>query len=440
MANIVIVPENLTGCINPTLGLARKLVQRGHRVTFMCRPDLEERIRRQGFEFAPMLEELYPKGSFEQEKRHEAEGGGFLKRIAGNARRRNELFRQGYFERVTRPLAPDLFIVDAALASHGVAAYATGVPVLMFYHQLTSVRDEAIPPLQTTLIPEDTARFRLRNQLAWRFTSLPRKLVAFYFDFNDDLRRTARELKVPEELIDFSGEFWPRLKLPELVFCPGSFDFPRERLPEGAQMVEPSVDFDRDDGDFPWDLIDASKPLINCSMGTLGVYIFAQESFQILQAVIDALGMRPQWQGVVTIGDQLDGSALRIPNNVIVRPYFPQLPLLQRASLSVIHGGLNTVKESILHEVPMVMLPLFNDQPGNAARVAYHGLGVIAGPPRKKRLTPQLVVEQMDRVMGDPGFKERVRKQSQHFWALEKDAPSVRIVEDMLGRGQRAVA
>jgi len=43
------------------------------------------------------------------------------------------------------------------------------------------------------------------------------------------------------------------------------------------------------------------------------------------------------------------------------------------------HGGINTIKECIHENVPMLTYPLSPewDQPGNAARVVYHQLGLM---------------------------------------------------------------
>ena len=62
----------------------------------------------------------------------------------------------------------------------------------------------------------------------------------------------------------------------------------------------------------------------------------------------------------------------RLAGDPIVVPFAPQLELLQRARLTVTHGGLNTVMESLCWGVPLVAVPIANDQPGIAARVQWH--------------------------------------------------------------------
>jgi UDP:flavonoid glycosyltransferase YjiC (YdhE family) len=43
----------------------------------------------------------------------------------------------------------------------------------------------------------------------------------------------------------------------------------------------------------------------------------------------------------------------------------------------ITHGGINTVLESLYNGLPMVAIPLFSDQHGMAARVAWAGCGEL---------------------------------------------------------------
>jgi UDP-glucoronosyl and UDP-glucosyl transferase len=53
----------------------------------------------------------------------------------------------------------------------------------------------------------------------------------------------------------------------------------------------------------------------------------------------------------------------------------PQIEVLKRAALCITHAGINTALESLAEGVPMVAIPIGFDQPGIAARIAYHGVG-----------------------------------------------------------------
>ncbi|MFZ0710133.1 MAG: glycosyltransferase, partial [Terrimicrobiaceae bacterium] len=57
----------------------------------------------------------------------------------------------------------------------------------------------------------------------------------------------------------------------------------------------------------------------------------------------------------------------------IVVPFAPQLELLRRAALTITHAGLNTALESLNQGVPMVAIPIPNDQPEVASRLEWLG-------------------------------------------------------------------
>jgi len=46
------------------------------------------------------------------------------------------------------------------------------------------------------------------------------------------------------------------------------------------------------------------------------------------------------------------------------------LELLKQTSVCITHAGLNTVLEALTQDVPQVAIPVTNDQPGVAARIA----------------------------------------------------------------------
>lgn len=81
-------------------------------------------------------------------------------------------------------------------------------------------------------------------------------------------------------------------------------------------------------------------------------------------------------QLIISLGGGLEPEALpNLPGKPLVVKYAPQLELLQKASLTICHAGTNTVFESLYYGVPLVTIPITNDQPGVAARIAWTGVG-----------------------------------------------------------------
>jgi UDP:flavonoid glycosyltransferase YjiC (YdhE family) len=67
-----------------------------------------------------------------------------------------------------------------------------------------------------------------------------------------------------------------------------------------------------------------------------------------------------------------------IPDNVLIVSWFPQHDLLahNNTMLFVTHCGMTGVLESVYHRVPMLALPIFGDQPDNAARLVERSLAL----------------------------------------------------------------
>ena len=88
-------------------------------------------------------------------------------------------------------------------------------------------------------------------------------------------------------------------------------------------------------------------------------------------------------QLVISLGGGLEPERLgRLTGEPLVVKFAPQLEIVKRAAAVITHAGLNTTLESLAEGVPLVCIPMGNDQPGVAARVAARGVGVVV--PRRK--------------------------------------------------------
>ncbi len=83
-------------------------------------------------------------------------------------------------------------------------------------------------------------------------------------------------------------------------------------------------------------------------------------------------------QLVISLGGGCDPKEFGdLAGSPIVVGFAPQLELLKRAALCITHAGMNTTMESLTEGVPIVAIPITNDQPGVAARIAWTGCGEI---------------------------------------------------------------
>ena len=128
--------------------------------------------------------------------------------------------------------------------------------------------------------------------------------------------------------------------------------------------------------EFPWERLDG-RPLVYASLGTM------QNGSEAIFRTIAAACAGLHVQLVISLGGGLDPERLgALAGDPVVVQFAPQLEIVKRASAVITHAGLNTVLESLAEGLPLVCIPLGNDQPGVGARVAARGAGLVV--PRRK--------------------------------------------------------
>jgi MGT family glycosyltransferase len=159
-----------------------------------------------------------------------------------------------------------------------------------------------------------------------------------------------------------------------LVAISKYFDMVREPVPSGYRYVGPQLDEVAWTRDLTPPSVGQTKPLILVSFSTT-----FQNHIGILQRVIDGLASLPV-DVVVTLGPTIAPDELRAAPNCHLLASVPHGPLTREASLVVTHGGHGTLARAIMHDLPLLVVPLGRDQDGNAARVEAHGTGIMLSP------------------------------------------------------------
>jgi MGT family glycosyltransferase len=189
-------------------------------------------------------------------------------------------------------------------------------------------------------------------------------------------------------------------KLAVITQTPKEFDFPGIPWPAHFHYAGPfHDDKGREPVPFPWKQL-TGKPVIYGSLGTL-----VNGLGDVYKHILKAVEPVEDVQLILSIGNNISPESLgRIPANAIVVRSAPQIELLKRAALCITHAGLNTVLESLAQGVPMVAIPIAYDQPGTAARIAYHGVGELV---ELDELTTERLRGLIEKVLQDPSYRER---------------------------------
>jgi zeaxanthin glucosyltransferase len=310
-------------------------------------------------------------------------------------------------------------------------ASQTRYKAVYFSPLLPMVEDPVTPPVNSLLPPAHDLSSKLAVRWAWQRTFARRWLqnralrLAGVPDPIAHIRALARACGYPLERLNTRTLLMPTLQLPLLVTCPAEFDFPEARDRPHMHYADAAIDTERNEPDFPWDQIDPQKQLVYASLGSVA---FSQPFFQ---HVIDAAAREPTWQLVLNVGPSLSRADFaRVPASALLVNGAPQLGLLARAAVMLNHAGFGSVRECIHFGVPQVAFPIGFDQPGAAARVAYHGLGLVGS---FADATADAVHALLSQVLRDDRFRTRAQAMQQIFRAHERDQTGAVLLERLLG-------
>lgn len=358
MAKIAFLMFPEPGHLLPTLGLAESLRQRGHSVCYYTTAEFRELIQRAGFEYRPMFSSLRLDPGSGDSFAVGNTGAQFMRRI-----------------------------VDRLLA-----AKQSGRAGLL--------------------------NLVLSEMRGADFDLLVCDVVVFGFYLGDSL---VRELRKPVVSLNVCmPEDDDQTSLAELVLCPRELEVPGEtgQVPK-RHYGEPAVCRKRPPAAFPWSSLDSNKPLVYCCFGTqLRNYPGAGA---VLSSVMESFRHLPAFQLVVTTGNlPPEDYCASPPPNVLMLPSAPQLELLSRARSIVTHGGLGSIRESILIGVPMLVIPFHVDQPRNALRIQHHKLGAACAP---SECSPEKIAGLIRELIDNPAIQANVDAMKAVFRAREAEAP-----------------
>lgn len=383
----------LTGHLNPMCALARNLQSRGNDVVFFGVPDAAPAVRAADLPFVPFGEKEYPVGSIEHawrgiSKLHGEDVARYTlgKLVPGLMTTAFEHLPQRLTETGVEAMVLDILYSYLELVPmHLAMPYAHIAP-----HPFLDPTG-AIPPHFFSWAHDPSPEAVARNREGLRTVGA---LLAPVLE----IARSYAEDKGIR--VDWASPTGSVSKLAMITQMPKEFDFPRAPWPPQFHHTGPFHDSGRlEETPFPWERLTA-KPLIYASMGTL-----INGLPHVHRAILEAIRSLSEMQVVLSIGTNISPDDLgTLPVNTIVVRTAPQLALLSRAALCITHAGLNTVLESLALGVPMVAIPNCHDQPGVAARIAYHGVGEFV---EVNQLTVERLSTLVRQVTLNPSYRER---------------------------------
>lgn len=394
-------------------GLGYELQRRGHRATLLGIPDAGPAAAAAGLGFAAIAPEECPPGSSQAALQHVGSLSGLAAFRATFALLRRStalVLRDG--PELLRELGVDGLVVDQTSFAGPTLAEQLGLPFVSVCSALPLNADPAVPPFHTGWGPARSRWDRLRCRLAHRLTARLQAPIQAEIAAH----RAAAGLPPLRRGAD------PHSRLAQICQLPPELDFPRLARPACLHYTGPlTVPAIRPEVLFPWERL-TGLPLVYASLGT--IQNRQRDLFVTLAEACRDLDV----QLVISLGGGGDPEDLPpLPGSPLVVGRAPQLALLQRAALTICPGGLNTVLESLAAGVPLVAIPIANDQPGVAARLAWSGAGAVV--PLRRLNAPRLRAA-IERVLTDGA----VRTQAQRLQAAIQRAGGVGRAADLIER------
>lgn len=354
-----------TGHLNPMSALGYELHQRGHQVTLFGLPDVESYTIAAKLDFYPIGVAKFPLGSGKRAQNRLGKLDGILALLYTI-----DLFRQGtevILQEV--PLAckrtgVEFLLIDQALFEGSTIAEYLNLPFITICNALLLNSESTVPPSLTSWNYDPSWLGQLRNDLGTnllKLAGIPIQLIVNQYREKWGLKALSSQDQL---------DLWSKRAI--ISQQSPSFEFPRQNLPDYFYFVGPLVNhIARVEIPFPWEKL-TDKPLIYASLGTVQnkiLWVFIQIAYACLGLDI---------QLVISLGGATEPDELGyVPGSPIVVKAAPQLALLQRASLCITHAGMNTTLESLSNGVPMIAIPITNDQPAVAARIAWTKTGEV---------------------------------------------------------------
>ncbi len=408
----------MPGHLLPLCNLGRILRKRGHRVTVFTLADSLALVRQQGVEAVEIGQKTFPLGSMEREWGKLSRGHGLLTTLrTGLLHRRLAQMMCKEIPSHARALGIDKFLVDQLQFQGAAIAQAVGVPFYSFacaIHFPLSL-DPQYPPPGAPWGYKSNSRWR-----RWLNKVMHLVLESWYGMILREGNHLAKSNGQPT-FCSLRESYSPLLTLTQM---PEFLDFPMRPLPREQRSMHYLG---------PMRLLDHAKNvvterdpnLVYCSFGTLQTGLL-----DLYQNVIEAATLLPHRKFLLSRGAWRYNTQLKelegLPPNVELVPFVDQISVLTYAACMITHGGANSVAECIYFGVPMVCIPITNDQPFIAQRIKDRQLGLVL-PLRKAGA--QRIAQAVEKVLSDPQIKQMNREAQRATQNAMEDANLFSILE-----------
>ena len=363
MSKIVFFCIPAHGHTNPTLGVVRELIARGHEVWYYSYEMFREKIESAGAVFVPcddfnMEQKLSPKDAARVGK-----DLAFSTKILVDTTLALDEKVCADMER----LKPDCIVTDSMAAWGKAVALKLGIPFVISNTTFTFNRHSAKIMKQSF------------GEMLNMILSMPK--------ISRDIKRLQGRGYQVKNVLDLIGS---DENAHTVVYTSPEFQPCSETFSDKFAFVGPSVRpaagaFEK-----------TREKLIYISMGTVN-----NDMMPLYRRCIAALADAP-YQVVMSVGNLIPGEEFgEVPKHISICAHVDQIAVLEQADVFLSHCGMNSVSESLYFGVPLVMLPQTSEQKGVAERVKQLGAGLMLD-----KTDAPAILHAIDAVLNDPGYEQ----------------------------------
>lgn len=360
------------GHTNPTLGVVRELISRGHEVWYYSYEPLREKIGATGAKFISCDAYDHEQRLTPKDAARVGKDLAFSTRILVDT----TLALDDMVCRDMERLKPDCIVADSMAVWGKAVALKLGIPFV-----------------------SSTTTFAFNQHSAKIMKQSPKDLVSMLFSMpriNRHIKRLRDKGYPVKSVLDIirndDNTHTIVYTSPEFQPCSDTFS---DKYAFVGPSVRPVSDDIRKTGD----------KLVYISMGTVN-----NDMLPFYKSCISAFENK-KYQVILSVGNLVSLEEFgALPEHIRVFPHVDQIAVLQKADVFVSHCGMNSVSESLYYGVPLVMLPQTPEQSGVAERVLQLGAGV-----KPEKTDAAAVLAAVEHVLADVSCRNNAAKIAEGF-------------------------
>lgn len=372
MSKIVFFCIPAHGHTNPTLGVVRELISRGHEVWYYSYNIMRDKIESAGASFVScddydMEQKLLPKDAARVGK-----DLAFSTKILVDT----TLALDNKVCADMEKLKPDCIVADSMAVWGKAIAIKLGIPFVSstttfaFNQHSAKIMKQSVGELFKMILsmPKISKQIKRLQAKDYHINSILDIIQ------NDDNTHT---------IVYTSPEFQP---------CSETFS---DKYAFVGPSIRPATD----------ELEKKRDKLIYISMGTVN-----NDMLPLYKRCISALS-DTDYQVIMSVGNIVSVDEFGIlPENISVFSHVDQIAVLQQADVFLSHCGMNSVSESLYFGVPLVMLPQTSEQRGVAERVYQLGAGI-----KLDKSDTSSILNAINKILDDSSYKRNAMEIANGF-------------------------